>query len=412
MFQVLIKCCAGLDVHHKIVVVTVLKESDDGNLSKITREYRTFRKDLTAMAQWLKSMDVELCCMESTGVYWKAVYETLEEAELDTIVVNAFHVKNVPGRKTDVQDSEWLAELTRCGLLRASFIPKRDFRELRLLTRYRTKLSSILAGEKNRLHKILVDGGIRLSAVISKLDGVSAQKMIHSLIEEDCLPDDIMRNAQRYIARYPDKAEDLRKALDGRLSDRHRFLLKRILAHMNYVACELQEIDDQIVAAMKPYEEEWQLLQTIPGIDKIGAAIVLTEIGTDMKRFGSKGNLSSLIGICPGNNASAGKKKSGRIRKGNKYLKSFLCEAANSARKSNCQYKGIYHGIKIRRGHKRAIVAVGHKLLEVIYVILKKKEPYRDPDIDYEAIVVSRNAARWLQALKKFGYLEEKQEAA
>lgn len=309
MFQVLIRCCAGLDVHHKIVVVTVLKEEDDGTLHKVTREYRTFRKDLATMAQWLKSMGVELCCMESTGVYWKAVYEALEDAEVDAVVVNAFHVKNVPGRKTDVQDSEWLAELTRCGLLRSSFIPGRDFRELRLLTRYRTKLSDILTGEKNRLHKILIDGGIRLSAVVSKLDGVSAQKMIRSLIEGNHLPDEIAKEAQRYITRYPEKAEDLVKALDGRLSDRHRTLLKRILAHMTYIEQELQEMDDQIVAAMKPYEEEWQLLQTIPGIDKIGAAIVLTEIGTDMSCFGSKENLSSLIGICPGNNESAGKKK-------------------------------------------------------------------------------------------------------
>jgi len=402
MLRALIRSCAGLDVHKSQVVCTVIVEDSQGQIRKETREYSTFRKELERFVQWLEEQKVELAVMESTGIYWKAVFETLEEAQIEAYVVNARHVKNVPGRKTDVQDSEWLAELARCGLLRASFIPPRDLRELRLLTRYRKKLSGYLCAEKNRLHKVLDDCGIRLGCVVSDIDGVSAHKMIEALIEGDQTPDEMAKLAKGQLRK---KEVEIRLALDGRISDRHRFLLKRIQGHMKWLEQEIEEIDRQIVAAMEPYREAWKLLQTMPGIDQISAAMLLAEIGVDMSRFGNKERLSSWAGMCPGNNESAGKKKSGRTRKGNRYVKELLCEIANSAVKTGSQFKGLYKGLVIRRGHKKAIVAVGHRILQTVFILIERKEPYIDPQINYEELVVRRNAPRWIEALEKYGYL-------
>jgi transposase len=318
-------------------------------------------------------------------------------------VVNARHVKNVPGRKTDVQDSEWLAELARCGLLRPSFIPICDFRQLRMLSRYRMKLTGYASGEKNRLHKVLDDCGVRLGCVVSDIDGVSGRAMVEALIEGEQSPCEIARLAR---GRLRKKSEELLLALDGHMTDRHRLVLKKIQDHIRYLDGEIEAIDCQIVAAMEPYKEEWQLVQTIPGMDEMSAAMLLIEIGVDMSRFGSKERLSSWAGMCPGNQESAGKRKSGRMRKGNSYVRSILCEAANSARQTDSQFQGLYKGLVIRRGHKRAVMAVGHRILEIVYLLLTRKEPYRDPQIDYEALVVKRNAPRWIEALIRYGYLE------
>jgi transposase len=306
MIEALAKSSAGLDVHKKTVVCTVLIEDAGGEIEKQTREFGTFRRDLKELAAWLSESDVEIAVMESTGIYWKSVYEAIEREEVKVYVANARYVKNVPGRKTDVGDSEWLAELARCGLLRASFIPLRDFRELRLLTRYRGKLVSTLSAEKNRLHKILYGCGIKLGNVISDIDGVSARKMVEALIEGNKEPYEIVQLASRRLNK---KIPELMNALDSDLTDRHRFLLRGIYSHIRWLEDKVGEIDSQVVAAMKPYQEEWHLLQTIPGIDTLSAAMLLAEIGTDMSCFGSKDRLSSWAGMCPGNNESAGKKK-------------------------------------------------------------------------------------------------------
>jgi len=306
MIEALARRSAGLDVHKRTVVCTVLIENAHGHIEKQTREFGTFRKELNKLAEWLSESEVEIAVMESTGIYWKSVYEALERKEVKAFVVNARHVKNVPGRKTDVQDSEWLAELARCGLLRASFIPPRDLRELRLLTRYRGKLVGTLKAEKNRLHKILDGCGIRLGSVVSDIDGVSAREMIDALIEGKKEPYEIVLLAR---GRLNKKMPELIEALDGELSDRHRFLLKQIHSHIKWLEGQVGEINRQVVAAMKPYREEWHLLQTIPGIDELCAAMLLAEIGPDMSCFGSKDHLSSWAGMCPGNNESAGKKK-------------------------------------------------------------------------------------------------------
>ena len=280
-----VKCAAGLDVHQGSVTCTVLEEQSTGAPRRETRQYATFPRRLKELGRWLQEQGVELAVLESTGIYWKSVYAALEEAGIQTYLVNARHVKQVPGRKTDVADSEWLAELARCGLLKASFVPPRDLRELRLLTCYRRKMSGYLAGEKNRLQKVLEDAGMRLGCVVSDIDGVSAQRMIKAL-------------AAGSLRR---KQEDLVLALEGDLSDRHRFLLQRITNHIRWLEEQLQELDVQIVAAMAPYPEEWRLMQTIPGIDHLSAAMLLAEFGPDMGRFGSKERLSSWAGMCPGN---------------------------------------------------------------------------------------------------------------
>ena len=408
MIKPIVKCAAGLDVHQASVMCTVLEEQHSGVVRPQTRRYTTYPRHLQELGHWLQERGVELAVMESTGIYWKSVYAALEEAGIQTYLVNARHVKQVPGRKTDVADSEWLAELARCGLLKASFVPPRDLRELRLLSRYRRKMSGYLAAEKNRLQKVLEDAGVRLSCVVSDIDGVSAQRMIAALVAGEKDPVKIADLAVRSLRR---KKEELVLALEGDLSDRHRFLLQRISHHIRWLEEQLQEMDSQIVAAMAPYQEEWRLMQTIPGINQLNAAMLLAEIGPHMGRFGSKERLSSWAGMSPGNHESAGKKKRVGTPPGNKYIRSLLCEAAHSAIKTKSQFQGFFQGLVIRRGTKRAIIAVGHKLLEIIYVLLSKKEPYRDPGVDYERLIVNRNAPRWIKALQKYGYLPQAQSA-
>lgn len=402
MVENFVRCCAGLDVHRTLVVVTLLKTVAEGRTEKKIREFSAFRSSLQQMARWLKIEATDLAVMESTGIYWKAVFSALEDEEIESMVVNARHIKNVPGRKTDVMDSEWLADLGRCGLLRPSFIPPRDIRELRMLTRYRHKLSGILSGEKNRLHKVLDDCGIRLGAVVSDINGVSAREMLRALLAGNMSPQEIAKLAR---GKLRNKTAELELSLDARISDRHRLVLETISKHIRGLQEEIQTIDGQVFTAMKPYEEQWHLLQTIPGMDQISAAQLLVETGVDMSRFGNADRLSSWAGMCPGNNQSAGKRKSGRSRKGNQYVRAILCEVANAARKTDSQFKGLYQGLVIRRGHKRAIIAVGHRILEIVYLILSRKEPYRDRTVDYEALMVKRNAPRWINALCKYGYI-------
>ena len=292
--------------------------------------------------------------MESTGVYWKCVYAELEDLGVPSYVVNARHVKNVPGRKTDVLDSEWLAELARCGLLRPSFIPSKDFREMRMLTRYRKKLVGVRSGEKNRLHKILESGGVKLGAVVSDIDGVSAREMIAAIINKTHTPEELAKLAR---GRLRLKEEALIRSFVGRLTDRHYFLLKQIQEHICYLDKQIARIDDQVAEGMSPYRQAWEILQTHPGIDQIAAAMILAEIGVSMEAFGKKESLSCWAGMCPGNNESAKKRKNSRTSHGDKFIKSVLCEIANCVRKTNSQYKGKFESLVIRRGHKRAIVS-------------------------------------------------------
>ena len=400
MISPIVKSCAGLDVHKMLVVASIQAEQDDGSITEESRSFGTFRKHRRQLCRWLKKHEVELVIMESTGIYWKSIYQSLESAGIQIFVVNARHVKQVPGRKTDVQDSQWLATLGRLGLLRPSFIPPQDLRELRMLTRQRQKLQGMLSAETNRLHKALDDSGIRLGGVVSDINGVSAQEMIAGLIEGKS-PQELVGFAR---GRLKSKAAELLDSLDESLGERHRFLLHMIHHHIGFIKDELRQVDEYIFEAMAPYQQQWEYLRTVPGIDKISAAMLIVEIGVDMDRFGSKENLASWAGMCPGNNESAGKRKSGKTRKGNRSVRRILCEISNAARKTKSQFRGKYQGLVIRRGHKRAVIAIGHKILRVVYSLLKNGRAYIDPDVDYESIVVERNAPRWIQALKKFGH--------
>lgn len=399
----IIKCSAGLDVHKELIVVTVLKALEDGTVNNSVKEFSTYPEDLKQLAKWLLEEKVELAVMESTGVYWKSVYNALETECIKTYVVNAKHVKQVPGRKTDINDSCWLASLARYGLLKASFIPELELRNLRLLTRYRIKLNGMIASEVNRMHKVLDDSGIRLGVIFSDLQGLSAAGVIDGLINGESIGSLL----SKLKGTTKKKSKQLLAMVDQHLSNYHRLALKEISDHIQYLRDTCSRLELEIFAAMKDYNEQWQVLQTIPGIDKVSAASIIAEIGVDMQRFGSSERFSSWAGMCPGNNESAGKRKSGRITKGAPTLRSNLCQIANSAIKTTSQFKGFYQGLMLRRGHKRAVIAVGHKLLRVIYKLLSTTKPYADPEVNYEALVVKRNAPRWIQALTKYGYVTQ-----
>ena len=393
------KRVAGIDVHRMKHVVTILIEHD-GAVSSQTREFGGFKRDMRALVGWLQEHRIQQVVMESTGVYWKSVFSHLEAAGIAALVVNAYHVKNVPGRKTDVSDSEWLAQLARFGLLRGSFIPPKDLRELRIVSRYRRKLSTTLAGEKNRLHKLLDDAGIKLGGVVADIDGVYARKMVEGLIEGRA-PEQLSALGR---GRLKSGREVLQAAMDGDLSARHRLVLTMVLNHLRYLEQQLDELDRTLVAAMKPYAGAWRLLQTIPGIDQISAAMIIIEISDDLTRFGSASRLASWAALCPGNNESAGKRKTGKVRHGNPIVRYLLCEAANAARKTKTLFRAKYESLVIRRGYKKTIIAIAHKLIRTIYIVLARRKPYRDSTFDYEAASVAKNAPRWIRALKKYGY--------
>jgi len=390
---------AGIDVHRMLHVVTVVIEHPDGSIEQISKEFGGFKRDCRALAAWLVEWNVELVVMESTGIYWKSIYAHIERAGIQAWVVNAHFIKHVPGRKTDMNDSQWLAVLARFGLVRGSFIPPQDLRELRLLSRYRRKLNAMRASEVNRLHKILDDGGIKLGGVVSDINGVSARAMVAGLINgagiEQLL--DMARGALK------GKREDLQAALDGDLTLRHMFVLKHLHEHIDTLQRELAELDAYILGAMTPYQWAHRLLQTIPGIDQIASALILIEIGDDMTRFGCADRLAAWAALCPGNNESAGKRKSGRTRKGNGVIRYILCECANAARMTKSSLAAKYKSLMVRKTHKKSIVSIAHKMIRLIYVLLSRKEAYLDPQVDYNAMSARKNAPRWIKQLKLIG---------
>jgi transposase len=405
--ETLHKRVAGIDVHRMKHVVTVLIEDPAGNIARHTREYGGFKRDLKALAAWLRELGVELVIVESTGIYWKSVYARLEEVGLSIWVVNAHHVKNVPGRKTDVADSEWLAQLGRYGLVRPSFIPPKDLRELRLVSRYRRKVKANLAAETNRLHKLLDDAGIKLGGLVSDINGKAARAMVDGLID-GLAPSELIKLSGRLKA----PKDSLLASLDGDLSARHRLVLEEIREHLRELERHLEKLDAYLCEAMQPYAFAWSLLQTIPGIDEIAAAMILIEIGDDLSHFGSADRFASWAALCPGNHESAGKRKSGKTRKGNSILRYLLCEAANGAIRTLSVFREKYRGLVIRRGHKKAIVAIAHKLIRTIYFMFTRRQTYHDSGFDYAAANVKKNAPRWIKALEHHGYAVKHSTAA
>lgn len=397
--QAMYRRVAGIDVHRMLHVVTVLLEQEDGQVDQTQREFGGYRRDCRELAEWLSTNGVELVVMESTGIYWKSLYAHLERAGLRIWVVNAHFVKHVPGRKTDMSDSQWLAILGRFGLVRGSFVPPKDLRELRLIARYRRKLSTMHASEVNRLHKVLDDGGIKLGGVVSDMSGVSARAMVSGLIDGRRIEELI--GMARGVLKL--KREDLQSALDGELSERHLLILRHLHQHIGMLERELSELDAYILAAMKPYQGAHRLLQTIPGIDQIGSALILIEIGDDMTRFGSADRLAAWAALCPGNNESAGKRRSGKTGKGNPILRYLLCECANAARMTKSSLAAKFRALMVRKSYKKAIVALAHKMIRLIYVLLSRGQGYRDPNVDYMAMSARKNAPRWIKQLHMLG---------
>ena len=391
----------GLDVHQAQITACAILEEADGTTRIEKRQFGAFKKDRRALAEWAAALLPDEVVMESTGIYWKSPYAALEAVGICAQVVNARHVKNVPGRKTDVGDAQWLATLARAGLLRGSFIPPAKLRELRLISRQRQKLVGQLASEKNRLHKVLTDGGVRLGVVVSDLHGQSARAMVKAIIDGQP-PQEVLKFASR---RLRASREALFDALQGDLTDSHRFVLDELMQHIEEIEARIARFDARLLTSLKDERNALVLLQTLPGIDLIGAAMLLVEIGANMAVFGSADRLASWVGICPGNNESAGKRKSGRVRKGNLYVRRLLCEFAHAASRTRSVFKSKFQSLIVRRGHKRSIVALAHKILRTIFFMLKRNEPYRDSSTDYEALSVQRNAPRWIKALTRLGFI-------
>lgn len=400
--HIMYKRVLALDVHQAKISACALIE-EDGQVRIELREFTTFKRDRKALAEWAVALGVELVVMESTGIYWKSPFAALEAARLRVFVVNSRHVKNVPGRKTDINDAQWLATLARAGLLNNSFIPPVKLRELRLVTRQRQKLSGQLAAEKNRLHKVLTDSGIRLGVVVSDIHGQSARAMIKAMIAGRPMHEVLDLASRRLRA----SREQLFEALEGDLSPTHCFVLHEIMEHVEQIEAQIGRFDGYLLRELGDMHNALELLQTLPGVDRIGAAMLLVEIGTDMSPFGSADRLASWVGVCPGNNESAGKRKSSKVRKGNPYVRRLLCEFAQAARRTTCAFKSKFDALVVRRGHKRSIIAIAHKMLRTIFFMLQRHECYRDSAADYEEMSVKRNAPRWIKALKKFGFMPQ-----
>jgi len=391
----------ALDVHQAKITACAIVEHDDGRQEMTKLDFGAFRRDRRALAQWALQIGPDVVVMESTGVYWKSPFAALEAVGINAWVVNARHVKAVPGRKTDMADAQWLATLARAGLLRASFIPGAQFRQLRLVARQRQKLVGVLSAEKNRLHKVLVDAGIRLGVLVSDVHGQSARAMIKALIKGEPIHEILDLKGRLGASR-----EELFEAMSTeQFSATHAFVADEIMQHIEYVEQRIARMDAYLLAGLKAWQPQLNLLQTIPGVDQIGAAMLLVEISADMSAFGSAERLASWVGICPGNNESAGKRKTGRIRKGNAWVRRLLCEFAQAAARTRSALRAKFDSLAIRKGRKKSVIALAHKMLRTIYAMLSNGTHYEDKTVDYEALSVAKNAPRWIKMLKKHGFI-------
>ena len=390
----------GIDTHQKNVVACTVVPGADGQAEKETRSYGTMTEELVELRVWLKEKGVTHVAMESTGVYWKPVYNVLE-GEFEILVVNADHIKKWAGRKTDVQDAEWIADLLRHGLLKGSFIPSTLQRELRDLTRYRTRLGDERTREVNRLHKVLEDANIKLGSVASNIMGVSGRAILAELVAGQ---NDPVLMAELARGRLRDKQDLLVKALSGAIRPHHRFMLAQHLSHIDYLDEAIARLDEEVAQKMRPFDDALAIWDTLPGINRRVAEIIVAEIGADLKPFEDAPHLASWAGMCPGNNESAGKRRSGKTRKGSKWLRRALIEAAHgAAHKKNSYFQAQYHRIVSRRGKPRAAVAVGHSLLVTGYYLITRRQPYQDLGSIYfderNREAVKRRAVRRLEQL-------------
>ena len=407
--DVIVDRCAGLDVHKDTVMATVRRPGPDGlGREQETRQYRTYTSALRELRGWLTSERVSQVAMEATGSYWKPVWHVLEaEPGYELLLCNAQHVKNLPGRKTDVSDSAWLAQLCECGLLRGSFVPTPAMARLRDLTRYAKKLTEERARETQRIQHVLEDAGIKLDSVVSDVLGKAARRMIEALIAGERDPQVL---AEMALTRMRPKIPDLRLALEGGFGEHHALLLRTHLDHIDHLTAAIEQLDAQVQAEIAPFSAAVELLCTIPGIGARTAWVIVAEIGADMDRFPSSAHLASWAGLCPGNHESAGKRRSGRARKGNAALRTAMVEAAWSATRTRNTYLGAqYQRFRRRFGNKgetKAIFAVAHTMLVIVWHVLIQQTPYTDLGVDYytHRTDAQAHARRLARQIERLGY--------
>jgi transposase len=394
--------CCGLDVHQETIVACLLVGLPGVRPTKEVRTFRTVTRDLEALRDWLKAAGVTHVGMESTGVYWRPVYAVLD-GHFELIVGTARHIRNVPGRKTDVKDSEWIADLVRHGLIAKSFVPPRPLRQMRELLRYRRKLVESQAAERNRLLKLLETANVKLASVMSDVFGVSGRAMLNAMIDGSASADEMAALAKGQLRR---KCAELVLALDGRVEEHHRFLLAMQLRRLEAIEQDIAALDRRIDERLEPYRLQHALLTQIPGVDWLVAAVLIAEIGVDMSVFLSAYHLAARAGVCPGNHESAGRQKSGRARKGNVHLRTILVGAAISAARTKGSYlKDKFHRLKARRGALRAALAIAHKILVAAYHMLAKGLAYRDLGEAYlDQIGQTRTIANLKRRLERLGY--------
>jgi len=398
-FEQIIDRGCGIDVHKDIIVATI----KGTGLYEETKTYNAFTESIEQMRDWLLKNRITHIAMESTGVYWKPIYNILE-GHFEILLVNARHIKNVPGRKTDKKDSKWIAKLLLSGLLKGSFIPPVEIRELRDLTRYKRKIIQQIASEKNRIQKLLEDANIKLSSVVSNMSGVTAVRIIDSMIAGE---EDIDKLVDMKHGKMQVSEKDLAAALKGNLTEHHKFMLQTIKSSIQDKESLIEKIDSRIEKHLKENELELdaELLTTIPGVGKDGAAYIIAEIGTNMAQFPSEQHLASWAGMSPGNNESAGKKKSSRITHGDKNLKPILVQCAWAASRTKKTYlRSKYDSLIVRRGKKRAIIAIGHKILIAAYFILKNKIAYKELGAEFlQNRQKNKQINRYFKKLKELG---------
>jgi len=394
--------CAGLDVHKASVEACVRRIEPSGRLHQQTRHWGTMTRDILMMADWMAAQGVTHVAMESTGVYWKPIFNILED-RFKVLLVNARHLKQVPGRKSDIRDCQWIAQLLQHGLLKGSFIPPLPQRELRDLTRHRTQLVEEKTRTSNRIEKVLEDANIKLGSVASEVMGVSSRAMIQALLEGEKDPAQIADLARRSLR---GKIPELQKALEGHLTEHHRFLLRLLWKELTQQEALIAELEAKIEERTRAFAPEIERLDAVPGVDRRVAEVVLAELGGDMRPFPTHRHLSAWAGMCPGNEESAGKRRKRRITPGNRWLKRTLVQAAWAASHTKNSYLASqYRRLVGRRGKKRALIAVGHSILVILYYLLKEGRQYADLGTDFfDRLEPQRLTRYYIKRLQNLGH--------
>jgi transposase len=409
MEPVVERCC-GIDVGQATLTACLLVGGPEERPRKTIRTFATVTRELEKLRGWLISEGCTHVAMEATGIYWVPIFVELE-GHFDITIANAHHIKAVPGRKTDVKDAEWITDLLRHGLLKKSFVPPKEIRQLRDLTRYRRKLIEARTAERNRLLKLLEGANIKLASVASDVFGVSGILMLRELITGEATPAEIAELAK---GRLRNKRRELELALEGRLEEHHRFLLGLQIRRLEQMETDVTVVEARIREKLRPFRAAVELLMTIPGISELVAAGVIAEVGIDMSVFGTAIRLAAWAGVCPANHESAGKRRKARVRKGNIYLKTLLIEAAGAAGATHGTYfRDKLHRLQARRGRNRALMAIAHKLLSVIFHVLADKVPYKELGAGYlDTLQPARTAQSLVRRLERMGFTVHIEKAA